>query len=476
MIKRRKFLQQSAWLGGGFFLLSKTPLLAMHRSRNKVFGRVLSNGKAVKGVTISDGYTVIQTDAKGKFFIEPHADAVHIFISTPAGYAFLQDKNIAAHYRQISETNAKKEIVFNLQPLQQNDDKHQFLILADPQVKHAEDVKKFRENSIPDVKQTVALAGANALMHGITVGDLVWDDLSFFKEYAAAVEQTDIPFFQCLGNHDMDYNKGGDETSDDTFQQTFGPTYYSFNRGKAHYIVMDNVRYLGKDREYDGFFQQHQLEWLVKDLAFTPKDALIICCVHIPVATHTKNKDALYHILGDRNVHIMSGHTHYHRNIIRGNIYEHNHGTVCGAWWTGPICEDGTPNGYGMYLVEGTELKWQYKPTGLPVAKQMRNYVSRQADGTVLLQTNIWNFDDGWSTTYAVDEMQMGPLKQINAMDPLAVQNLQGADKPKPRSFAEPKMTDHIFTALLPATAKKVVVTATDRFGNVYTETENIVA
>ena len=74
----------------------------------------------------------------------------------------------------------------------------------------------------------------------------------------------------------MDYNKGGDETSDDTFQQNYGPTYYSFNRGKAHYVVMDNVRYLGKDKDYDGFIQQHQLDWLQKDLAFVPKDHLLI--------------------------------------------------------------------------------------------------------------------------------------------------------------------------------------------------------
>jgi hypothetical protein len=28
-----------------------------------------------------------------------------------------------------------------------------------------------------------------------------------------------IPFFQVIGNHDMDYRMGGDETSDVTFKQ-----------------------------------------------------------------------------------------------------------------------------------------------------------------------------------------------------------------------------------------------------------------
>ena len=95
-----------------------------------------------------------------------------------------------------------------------------------------------------------------------------------------------IPFFQCLGNHDMDYRKGGDETSDDTFQRVYGPTYYSFNRGQVHYVVMDNVRYLGKEREYDGFFQQHQLDWLKKDLSFVSRDKLIVLCTLVMLVAH----------------------------------------------------------------------------------------------------------------------------------------------------------------------------------------------
>ncbi len=95
------------------------------------------------------------------------------------------------------------------------------------------------------------------------------------------------------------------------------------------------------------------------------KDQLLIINLHIPVHNAVKNNSALYALLtGYKNVHIMSGHTHYNVNKITDGIYEHNHGAVCGAWWTGPICEDGTPRGYGVYEVDGTELKWYYKSTG----------------------------------------------------------------------------------------------------------------
>ncbi len=164
-----------------------------------------------------------------------------------------------------------------------------------------------------------------------------------------------IPFFQALGNHDMDYRMGGDETSDVTFKKVYGPTYYSFNRGKAHYVVMDDVRYLGNEREYDGYITEDQLGWLAKDLQYVDKNALLIINLHIPVYNQVKNNKDFYALLeGYKNVHIMSGHTHYNANNLSNGVFEHNHGTVCGGWWTGPICGDGTPRGYAVYEVNGT--------------------------------------------------------------------------------------------------------------------------
>ena len=301
----------------------------------------------------------------------------------------------------------------------------------------------------------------------------VWDELQLFPEYNNAVGKRGIPFFQCIGNHDMDYNKGGDETSDNSFQQMYGPTHYSFNRGKVHYAVMDNVRYLGKDREYDGYFSQNQLDWLQKDLSFVPKDHLIILCVHIPVHNGVENNEELYAILQDRKVHIMSGHTHYHRNVIKENIYEHNHGTVCGAWWTGPVCGDGTPCGYGVYKVNGTELSWHYQATGESVDHQMKIFVNDSGDQK-LVQVNIWNHDPEWKTEYWIDGSNKGSLEQVEAFDPMAYATLLGPDLPKPRGFAEPRKTEHMFKAMAPATTTEIKVIATDRFGKKYTATHKV--
>ena len=67
-------------------------------------------------------------------------------------------------------------------------------------------------------------AQTGTLLHGICVGDIVWDAHEHFADYDKAVGAMGIPFYQCLGNHDMDYDKGGDDASDDTFQSLYGPT------------------------------------------------------------------------------------------------------------------------------------------------------------------------------------------------------------------------------------------------------------
>ncbi|HJW17537.1 MAG TPA: calcineurin-like phosphoesterase family protein [Flavisolibacter sp.] len=467
-MQRRRFVKNIAWLTGGLLAGCNKKLYTSSEKDNLLKGFVKSGGKGVSNVVISDGYNVVLSDEKGAFEFLLNPDATSVFISTPSGYNFTEEKNIARHYQQVQDIANKQAVNFDLQKLDKDDNEHQFIIWADPQVKNDRDVQKMMDHSVPDVQKIVAGAGSGALIHGITVGDIVWDEQKHFADYNIAVGKMGIPFFQCLGNHDMDYTNGSDESSDDTFQKNYGPTWYSFNRGKVHYVVLDNVRYLGKDRDYDGFIQQHQLDWLQKDLSFVPKENLVVLCLHIPVHNGVKNNADLYALLKDRKVHIMSGHTHYHRNVINDNIYEHNHGTVCGAWWTGPICEDGTPCGYGVYKVKGTDLSWHYQATGESADYQQKIFVSNFDTSRKQVVVNIWNYDPEWRTEYFADGVNRGALEQFEGFDPGAYASLLGPDLPKPRGFAEPKKTAHLFKAFIPVDTKKVVVKTTDRFGNVY--------
>jgi hypothetical protein len=463
-MNRRSFIKNVGLITGSAFIALHVDALAK-TGTGLIKGRVTDGKKGVKDVVLSDGFSVVLTDVEGNYQITPNEKAKSIFMSTPAGYEFKNDYNIAKQYENLSEGG---HYDFKLERLKANDDNHHFIIWADPQVKNKKDVKQLMETSVPDTIQTIRSLGKNALVHGICVGDLVWDNHALFPDYNEAIAKTGIPFFQVIGNHDMDYRMGGDETSDVTFKQFYGPTYYSFNRGRAHYVVLDDVRYLGVEREYDGYITEDQLAWLAKDLQHVGKDQLVIINLHIPVYNAVKNNKDFYAVLQDfKNVHVMSGHTHWHANNFSNGVYEHIHGTVCGAWWTGPICTDGTPRGYGVYEVIGTALKWYYKSTGLPRENQLSIFVEKLTNQMRLI-ANVWNYDPQWKVEYFLDDKPIGVLSRETGYDPLSVTLYKGDDLPAGRHFVEPHETDHLFVAHFEPAVNKVKVVATDRYGNNY--------
>ncbi|OKL40124.1 calcineurin-like phosphoesterase C-terminal domain-containing protein [Pontibacter flavimaris] len=470
-MKRRKFLHSVLLLSGGLILSAEAAFGLTTTVKNKVKGTVKARGKGLANVSVSDGYQVVQTNARGKYKLPVNSQAEFVFITIPAGYALPNENGIVKHYQRISESNNRYD--FELEALQQDDTNHKFIVWADPQVKNQEDVRQMLTQAVPDVQQLVQAFGAGALVHGITVGDIVWDEHALFQNYNEAVAGTSVPFFQVLGNHDMDLNQGGDEVSDRTFKKLYGPTYYSFNRGKVHYVVLDDVRYSGKGKTYDGHVSKQQLDWLEKDLAFVPKDHLVVLSAHIPVHRGVENKQELLDVLKGYQVHIMTGHTHYNQNIVADGVYEHIHGTLCGAWWTGPVCSDGAPRGYGVYEVNGTDLSWYYKSTGLEKEHQLSVHVEEQ-QGQKSMLANVWNWDPEWKVEWWADGSYMGTLENSVGYDPVAYALYFGKGLPDKRGFAEPRETEHLFKAPLVPGMKTVKVVAIDRFGNKYEQSADV--
>ena len=57
--------------------------------------------------------------------------------------------------------------------------------------------------------------------------------------------------------------------------------------------------------------------------------------------------------------------------MFHQGTHEHVTGAVCGGWWTGPICADGTPNGYAVATFEGHDYALRYKAARRPADYQM---------------------------------------------------------------------------------------------------------
>ena len=87
----------------------------------------------------------------------------------------------------------------------------------------------------------------------------------------------------------------------------------------------------------------------------------------------------LLDVLDGYKVHFVTGHTHLSFNVtpeddVTGGreVYEHNAGAICASWWWSGyltpgvhISPDGTPGGYSVWDVNGTDIEWIYKATGV---------------------------------------------------------------------------------------------------------------
>jgi hypothetical protein len=142
---------------------------------------------------------------------------------------------------------------------------------------------------------------------------------------------------------------------------------------------------------------------------------------------------------------------------------------VCGAWWSGDICWDGTPNGYEVYEVSGADVRWRYKATGRPDSHQFRLYkVGADPSAPADLVANVWNWDPEWTVVWYEGGDRRGRLSRRVGLDPLSVSTQTGPDRPPRRTWVEPTPTSHLFYVTPTATARDVRIVVTDSWDHEY--------
>ena len=124
-----------------------------------------------------------------------------------------------------------------------------------------DDQFKLYEKVIDDCIETIA-EYKHQDVFGIDCGDLTAARPHFYSPYINILNKTDVPFYRVLGNHDMKNGGRTKEESVQVFEKYFGPSHYSFNRGDAHYVVLNNVHYLGRPYSYMGYIDEQTYSWI----------------------------------------------------------------------------------------------------------------------------------------------------------------------------------------------------------------------
>ena len=363
-----------------------------------VKGLVYGGGsKALAGVVISDGLLCVQTDENGYFEIDSDLSRTKfITASIPSGYSAPTDENgLPIFYHRVTDEERANEMVqhtFEFYPVANNPERYTLIVGADPQPRasgagydniayHSLDMC---EDFYLDMKEKAATI-TDRNIYGMMLGDIVHEDMKLYANYVAGLKTLGFPMFNVLGNHDNDYTAKNDTEGRRKYEEYLGPTYYSFNLGKQHYVVLDNLimKIRSSDnslREYDQGLTDEVWQWLQNDLQYVDRSTTIMVAAHSPMFMGINMAERSKYTQGHRSdyaallskyakVHAWAGHAHTTFNYVYPessnlkNIEVHTVARSTGELWTNEYAINGTPRGYTVVEVDGDEISWHFKPT-----------------------------------------------------------------------------------------------------------------
>jgi hypothetical protein len=471
--------------------------------------------KGIPGVAVSNGIQVVQTNSSGYYEI-PISDDQLVFVIKPSEYScpvneFNQPQFFFNHkpagspagfkYKGVEPTGPLPAFVdFPLLP-QIATDTFTTLLFGDPQPYTEKEVEYFARGVVAE------LEGSKDALFGLSLGDLVGDHLDLHNPYIKAVQKVGIPWYNLMGNHDMNYDATADSLADETFERNFGPANYAFNVGKAHFIILDDILYPDpRDQKgYWGGFRASQLEFIENDLRTVPSDRLIVLAFHIPLknseeAFRSADRRRLFELLKNYpNTLSLSAHTHLQRNDFFGKEdgferakphHEFNAGTTSGDWYKGELNEagipvstmrDGTPKGYAFLRITGNQYLIDYKVAGKPASYQMEIAAPKVIPFKQRTSAGIHvNFFMGHRGSLVECRINGGAWKKMNYVedaDPVYLQavfkwdlsdTLLNGKRP-----SNPEKSTHLFRidfpTDLPEGTHQIEIRATDMFGRVFT-------
>lgn len=244
------------------------------------------------------------------------------------------------------------------------------------------------ENSAEGLKQALSKVKGQGVDFIVLGGDLV--DVSGMSAdmnkqvadslhlaFKQTMEQSKLPYYPTLGNHDRYFDPAAGYTEgDELFKAYFKESYYTFEQKGVRFFILNSVqRKEGKEGYYVG---DKQMEWLKSELANVSPTTPIVVSTHVPVYSIyypvVENKYVFVDVianykelLGAFEGHslklVLQGHQHLYEEIFSQNVQYITGGSICAGWWSGAF--HGTEEGFLVVDVDkDNRFTWQYVDYG----------------------------------------------------------------------------------------------------------------
>lgn len=503
-----------------------------------------ADGTPIPNVVVSDGEICTQTNEKGIYYLKSEKNQKVVFYSVPSGYEPEVEGVFPQIYQKLTlAASVPENHSFKVKKVNGSQDNFKILYFGDMHLaQRTNDIGQFK--TFTNDVATYKSAHSGEKIYAITLGDMTWDQYwkngFTLNSYVKTLNDNmkDLTVYHTIGNHDHDPKSiASNFDATNPFMADVAPVWYSFNIGKVHFVVMDNIDcspYDGiKDRPYTQGFYGVQHDWLEKDLSYVDKSTPVYIMSHGSIYSYnTSTADAYnlraygyektFQILAGREVHFVNAHLHQQHTMLPTDspakgyshpVYEHNIPAVCADWWYSGyyapgnhVCTDGTPAGYAIFDFTGKNVKWAYKGTQRSENDQFRVYDMNNVDFTYALSEfknlkdanvistfksryvtpyadgkfknkviiNVWNWNSDCKIEVKTKDGKVLATSRYKAYDPLSILAMtipywdRDALTSVPGTGTSQRF--HFFVAQCPDADTDIIVTTTDKFGNVCTQ------
>jgi hypothetical protein len=468
----------------------------------------------LRDVGVSNGRDIARTDRSGGYRLRVDDDVI-LFVLKPRGWRAPVDAegiprfyyihkpkgSPASEYPGVEPTgDLPASVDFPLAP-QEEPERFEVILFGDTQPRDQKEIDYLAHDVVEP------LIGTDAAF-GVTLGDILFDDLSLFGSINRTIALLGIPWYNVLGNHDLNFDAPDDALSDETFERVYGPPYYSFDYGPVHFLVLDDVRWKGKVTDpqayrggnYVGGLGEDQLDFIRRDLERIPRNQLVVLFMHIPLVSDwvEPERGRLYRMLEKRPLALsVSAHYHYQEHVWLDDGHgwrgpaPHHHViavTTCGSWWRGipdetgvPVTtmRDGAPNGWLTMTFDGTEYVVDYHAARGAAHEQMHVWApeSVRAAGAAATEfhANVYNGSERSRVEFRLDGSgAWTAMEKTPRADPFyeAAKRLETEDMPDLWKLPDAIPSPHLWSARLPGGlapgTHEIEVRTTDPWGRTF--------